>query len=63
LKASDHTGSTWLTAFNEVGEALLGCGASDLNNLREAEVFIALSIIYFFYLCCFGVLIKYIFFS
>ncbi len=35
LLACDHTGGTWMTAFNEQAEVLLGRKASDLQTLVD----------------------------
>lgn len=35
LQASDHTGSSWLSLFNDTGKKLLGCPAGDLVRMQE----------------------------
>lgn len=37
LHVADMTGQTWVNAFNEAGEALLGQPASDMVALRDAD--------------------------
>jgi len=37
LTAMDHTGSSWLTAFQEVAEAILGCTAQEAAAAQEAN--------------------------
>ncbi|KAL0410436.1 UNVERIFIED_CONTAM: Replication protein A DNA-binding subunit A [Sesamum latifolium] len=38
VQVQDHTGLTWVTAFQETGEEILGCSAKDLYLLKyEAE--------------------------
>jgi replication factor A1 len=36
LNAQDETGSCWLSAFNEVGEKIIGRPASELAQMKEA---------------------------
>lgn len=35
MNVMDHTGSFWITAFNEVAEQLLGISANDLMRLKD----------------------------
>ncbi|KQK22912.1 hypothetical protein BRADI_1g70030v3 [Brachypodium distachyon] len=37
LQIQDHSGTTWVTAFQESGQDLLGCSAQDLNRFKEEE--------------------------
>jgi len=37
LSASDHTGSAWLNAFNDVGKIILGKEASELVPLKDSK--------------------------
>lgn len=37
LQVADHTGQTWLNAFNETGEQLLGKTAEELYYLRQSD--------------------------
>lgn len=37
MTANDHTGSSWLTAFNEVARSILNYDAADLRQLREQK--------------------------
>uniref|UniRef100_A0A0D9VLR4 Replication protein A subunit n=1 Tax=Leersia perrieri TaxID=77586 RepID=A0A0D9VLR4_9ORYZ len=37
LQIQDHSGTTWVTAFQEAGQELLGCSARELNALKERE--------------------------
>ncbi|GAA0165674.1 DNA metabolism protein [Lithospermum erythrorhizon] len=37
VQVSDHSGLTWVTAFQETGEDLLGCSAKELNLLKEED--------------------------
>lgn len=36
MTAQDHTGSRWITAFDETARTLLGKDAQELNDLRES---------------------------
>jgi replication factor A1 len=35
VKVSDSTGETWLSAFNDEAEKIIGCTADDLNDLKS----------------------------
>ncbi|KAL7599252.1 hypothetical protein Lser_V15G22809 [Lactuca serriola] len=37
LEIQDHTGSTWVTAFQEIGEEIMGFSAKDLHDMRYEE--------------------------
>lgn len=37
VKVSDSTGETWLSAFNDEAEKIIGCTADDLNDLKSEE--------------------------
>ncbi|KAK1438236.1 hypothetical protein QVD17_04042 [Tagetes erecta] len=37
LQLQDHTGSTWATAFQEIGEEVMGISAKDLYYIRHEE--------------------------
>jgi replication factor A1 len=34
---SDHTGSSWVTAFNETAEKIVGLNANDVHNMKQNE--------------------------
>ncbi|KAM0683475.1 single-stranded DNA binding [Mitosporidium daphniae] len=38
IHVADHTGQSWVNAFNEAGEQLLGLPASDLVKMRESDL-------------------------
>ncbi|XP_052142453.1 replication protein A 70 kDa DNA-binding subunit A [Oryza glaberrima] len=37
FQIQDHSGTAWVTAFQEAGQELLGCSATELNALKERE--------------------------
>lgn len=37
VQISDHSGLTWVTAFQETGADLLGCSAKELNELKDED--------------------------
>lgn len=37
FQACDHTGSSWVSSFNEVGETILGSKADDLVKMKETQ--------------------------
>ncbi|XP_047082714.1 replication protein A 70 kDa DNA-binding subunit A-like [Lolium rigidum] len=37
LQIQDHSGTAWVTAFQEAAQELLGCSAGDLNRYKEEE--------------------------
>jgi hypothetical protein len=38
MAASDHTGNAWLSAFNEVGNKILGKEATEMDHLKQTDV-------------------------
>lgn len=37
MNVADHTGSNWLSVFDEFGEALLGISAGDLHSMQDND--------------------------